>query len=111
MRDENYWHNSPMNYRNRKLLNFARGQPCMMRIPGVCNHNHETTVAAHSNRQRHGKGTGIKAHDYFIVWACSDCHAWYDQGKSPQLEKEMAWIEAWERTIAELFEQGLIGAC
>ncbi|KJV08031.1 hypothetical protein VZ94_00995 [Methylocucumis oryzae] len=42
----------------------------MIRIPGVCNRNNETTVLAHLN----GGGVGAKKHDLFAAFACSACH-------------------------------------
>jgi hypothetical protein len=68
-------------YRSKRLLDAARGQECMVQIPGICTNNPETVVAAHSNQLRHGKGGGLKAHDCFIAWACYSCHAELDQGK------------------------------
>lgn len=61
-----------------KILKSARGKPCTMRLPGVCNHNPETTVWAHSNEGEDGKGMGIKAHDIFGAYMCSACHDEYD---------------------------------
>ncbi len=70
--------------RNPHLLAMAKGKPCLMRVPGVCNNNPETTVAAHSNSHEHGKSMGRKAQDFFSVWACASCHHWYDQGQGAQ---------------------------
>lgn len=98
-----------MNYRNPKLLRLSRGKPCMARIPGVCNANPETTVAAHSNSLRHGKGKGIKAHDCFAAWMCSACHTEVDQ--SPRLsreERQEIWQLAFERTIQAAFQSGAV---
>lgn len=66
-------------YRNRKILDAARGEECTMQLVGICNGNPETTVAAHSNYGEDGKGMGQKADDVFVAFACSDCHARYDQ--------------------------------
>jgi Protein of unknown function (DUF1364) len=67
-------------HRNPNLLAMARGKDCLMRVPGVCNHNPETVVAAHSNSGMHGKAGARKADDEYSVWACSACHSWLDQG-------------------------------
>lgn len=90
-------------YRNRKLLDAARGQNCLLQIDGVCNGNPETTVAAHSNLLRHGKGRGVKAEDCYTVWACSSCHAWLDQGNASRQEKEEAFLFGFERQVREWF--------
>lgn len=61
----------------------ARGEECTLLIPGVCNHNSETVVWAHSNSHDHGKGLGIKAKDEYGCYACSSCHAVLD-GQAPR---------------------------
>lgn len=83
-----------MNDRNRKLLDLAKDKQCMLRLSGICNHNPATTVAAHSNQLRHGKGTGIKAHDWASVWACSECHAELDQGNRLDKQQKVALFDA-----------------
>lgn len=65
--------------RSQKVINTARGAPCALRLPGICNSNPETTVWAHLNG--FGKGMGIKTHDILGFPACSSCHAAYDTGK------------------------------
>jgi len=96
-------------FRSRRLLDAARGQSCQIRIPGICNGNSETVVAAHSNQLMHGKGLGIKAHDCFAAWACSSCHAEIDQGsKLSRQEKHEYWQAGFERTILAMFLLGII---
>lgn len=56
-----------------KLRKSAQGQQCLIRIPGVCNGNPETTVLAHIRRGGLG-GMGMKPPDVCGVLACSDCH-------------------------------------
>lgn len=51
----------------------ARGRNCQVRIPGICNHNPETTVLAHY-RLSDSCGTGIKPPDTQGAFACSACH-------------------------------------
>jgi hypothetical protein len=59
-----------------KYTKSAKYSDCMVRVPGVCNFDRQTTVAAHLN----GAGMGIKQLDIFIAYCCSDCHAWLDGG-------------------------------
>lgn len=59
-----------------KIRQSAKGQPCLVRVPGVCNGNSETTVLAHLN----GGGVGDKAGDHEAAYACSACHEWLDGG-------------------------------
>ena len=55
----------------------ARGMPCMIRVPGICNHNPETTVLCHY-RIKGYDGMGLKPSDDNAAWGCSDCHAFVD---------------------------------
>lgn len=57
----------------KSLRTLAQGQPCMVRIPHVCNGNPETTVLAHI-RRGNVAGMGQKPPDLCAVWACSSCH-------------------------------------
>ena len=60
------------------LRKLAKGKPCMVRIPSVCNHNPETTVLAHLG----GGGMGMKHPDLLGAWCCSDCHDVVDGRRS-----------------------------
>ncbi|WP_449567076.1 DUF1364 domain-containing protein [Lelliottia nimipressuralis] len=55
------------------LRKQARGRECQIRIPGVCNHNSETSVLAHY-RLAGTCGTGCKPTDMQAAIACSSCH-------------------------------------
>lgn len=55
------------------LRKLARGKPCQVRIPGICNGNHETTVLAHY-RLAGTCGAGMKPDDWQAAWSCSSCH-------------------------------------
>lgn len=72
-----------------------------MKVPGVCSNDTSTTVAAHSNQSKHGKGMGMKAEDCYSVWACHCCHTWLDQGNAAQEDRVRAWDWAFERQIRE----------
>lgn len=98
--------------RNRRLLDMARGRPCLFSLPGICNRDPATTVAAHSNWGEHGKGAGLKASDAYSCWGCFACHAWLDQGAAPAAEKRAAFdaahraqVEAWRRVAADPAEK------
>ena len=85
-------------------LAMCRGQPCYLNL-FCCNYNPETVVPAHSNRQIHGKGMGIKASDEYTIPACYFCHAEIDQGKTMSKEQKFsAWDMAfgqWKRDRAK----------
>lgn len=76
-----------MMIRSRKVLDSAKGQPCAFRFPGICQGGTETTVWAHLNGARYGKGAGIKAHDILGGHACFHCHSYLDtgHGTKPQM--------------------------
>lgn len=94
--------------RSRKILDSARGAPCSIRLPGICNGNAETTVWCHLNGHRFGKGGAIKAHDIHGFHGCADCHRYYDVGHGTRpllsdldlLEQVLGAVcETWVRLI------------
>ena len=58
--------------RSKKLMAAAKGQMCSLRLPGICNHNPQTTVLAHLPGI--GKGISTKVSDLHGAFACSACH-------------------------------------
>lgn len=89
-----------MNYRNKKLLEIVRESPCQ-----CCGKKDGTVVAAHSNQQRDGKGTAIKAHDYRIAALCYRCHHELDAGaKLTKDQRHEMFEDAHRRTIGWLFD-------
>nr|WP_245253736.1 nuclease domain-containing protein [Paraburkholderia sp. LEh10] len=89
-----------------KYLAACRGEPCYLRIVGVCRlwAVDATVVPCHSNQAKHGKGMGKKAEHRFTVPGCARCHAWIDQGAASRAEKFDAWdlaFEWWEPIRAE----------
>ena len=89
-----------MNYRNKKLLEIVRESPCQ-----CCGRKDGTIVAAHSNQQRDGKGTSIKAHDYRIAALCYRCHHELDAGiKLTKEQRQEMFEDAHRRTIGWLFD-------
>ena len=93
-----------MNYRSKHLLEVVRNSACKH-----CGARDGTIVAAHSNQQRDGKGTGIKAHDYRIAALCHACHFKLDQGMAlTKDERREMWEEAHRKTIGWLFDEGYL---
>lgn len=90
----------PVELRNPVLLEMARGQPCLFRVPGICNRDRDTTVACHSNLGIHGKAGARKADDCYTAWGCSACHAWLDHGPAPAPVKRAAFMLAFGRMRA-----------
>lgn len=79
-----------------KLRKSAKGMPCFVRIPNICNFNSETVVLAHLR----GKNTGIglKRNDLQGAFCCYACHQVVDGAKSPY-SKDL--IELWHRQGVE----------
>ena len=93
-----------MTFRSPKLLKAANGRPCVL-----CG-SVGTTVAAHSNSLEHGRGFAHKAPDYYIAYLCQKHHDLCD-GRSGGLSKEQKremWLSAFVRTMAVLFEEGIV---
>lgn len=93
------------------LRKAARGQPCLVRIPGYCNHDPATTVLAHI-RLAGITGVGKKAPDLLGAWACSTCHDLLDGRLPTELwsphELSLMFYEGVIRTIAALIAAGKV---
>jgi Protein of unknown function (DUF1364) len=102
----------PKNYRDANLLAMARGRRCIAMFTQFCKGDDgETTVAAHSNQLRHGKGRSLRASDCYSIWACWACHSWLDQGSGGRQERVDAFdaaheiqIREWEKIAADTSE-------
>lgn len=92
------------------LRALARDKPCMVRIPGICNGNPETTVLAHA-RIIGISGMGIKAPDIFGAWACSACHDYVDNRRANSagaVQRRLDLLEGVIRTQYELLQLGYL---
>jgi len=91
-----------------KLRKAAQGADCLLRIPGVCNFDTETTVLCH----RPGGGSmGMKQHDYLAVNGCYACHSVLDGREPSELTRDQLLIlfdVAWKNQLEDWFRQGLI---
>jgi hypothetical protein len=91
------------------LRKEAKGRPCMIRIPHVCNGNPETTVLCHIHKPSISGGTALKAFDIFGAWGCSDCHDAVDRRTDRALNRHEVMIMFYEgvfRTQYELLKEG-----
>ena len=98
-------------YRNKKILDYARGQECQIRLPGVCNENPETVVACHIRQYEFGAGIGIKPDDCCVAYCCSSCHDQLDGRTATKFKAD--WIsgqfyKASIRTMRILFRDGVV---
>lgn len=97
-----------------KIRRSARGEQCAIRIPGICNHDPETTVLCHANGSAAGKGIGMKSPDELGAYGCYACHMVVDgQRKSPEGwtrdDVRLAFWEGHARTLIILKNKGLLG--
>ena len=94
----------------KNLRQEARGKPCMIRIPGVCNGNSETVVLCHIHKPSISGGMGMKAVDLLASWGCSDCHDAVDgRSKYDYGNTDLFLYEGVFRTQNILLNEGKIG--
>lgn len=92
---------------SKRLRDSARGQPCMFRIPYVCNHDPDTTVFCHVPDE--SKGMGNKAHDFLGAFGCSECHAAMDLKSVFSVGlRNTYWLDAMRRQLTWWVEHGYI---
>ena len=90
-----------MTFRSRPLLDACRQLSCQH-----CGADDGTVVAAHGVI---GKGMALKAPDHQVASLCYACHMALDQGKDlTRDERREMWTAAHLKTIAALFERGLL---
>lgn len=82
------------------LRKYARGKPCMIRQPGICNGDPATTVLCHL-RMSGISGMGLKANDLLASWGCSSCHRWADTNG---IDGRTALLEEMARTQAQILK-------
>ena len=89
-----------------RLFGHVASLPCQrVECPGACGR----VEVAHSNQQRDGKGTGLKAYPWRVAALGKACHQELDSGKAlSKEERRQQWDEAHRRTVGELFRLGLV---
>ena len=84
---------------------------CRVRIPGVCNHDPETTVLAHIRMQT-VTGVASKSPDLLGAWCCSACHDLVDgRTKHEHFDWEYIQLMLFEgviRTQYQLIKDGIV---
>mgnify|MGYP001599442703 CR=1 FL=1 len=94
-----------------KITEFARGKPCTIRLPGICNHDPATSVWAHINSVRYGSGTRHKAVDLIGLMACSSCHDVLDRRVKTDLDRDFVMKHVMEghlESLAMLVKAGIV---
>ncbi len=90
-----------------KMRQSAKGQPCLVRVPGICCGDSETVVLAHLN----GAGMAVKHSDAHAAYACRTCHAWLDGGYArthTRDQRDLLHLQAVIRTQEVMIEDGHI---
>lgn len=91
----------------KAFTDYARGKPCMIRIPQYCTGNPEETVACHVPLAGY-HGTGIKMPPLFIAFGCAVCHDIVDGRRNARgytaEDVRIAHLEGMIRTQAYILE-------
>jgi hypothetical protein len=97
-----------------KITDSARGEQCLIRIPGVCNRDDATTVFCH---EPSGSGLSMKWPDTEGAYGCSACHdeidgrTRYKNNGNPVYLRDslmLSYYQAARRTRIILLEKELI---
>jgi len=96
-----------------KITESARGEECLVRIPGVCSFDPTKTIWSHARHGAAGRGKGIKALDLLGAYCCTSCDAVYD-GQAPRPagmtreQVDLDWFMGHCRSIVRAVEKGVI---
>lgn len=93
-----------------KIRKSAQDKPCDVRLPGICNFDNSTTVAAHI-RIAGVTGVGMKPSDLLTVRACSACHDVMDGRVKTDFNPDfirMCVYEGHLRTLIEYEKEGVV---
>ena len=89
------------------LRKSAKGQQCMIRLPGICSHDSTTVVLCHDNGSLN---LGGKNNDMRAAFGCVTCHDEYDR-RTRKLERgfvQTCFYEAILRTQQYWLENGYL---
>lgn len=93
----------------KAVMEAARDEACTVNIAGVCNHNPQTTVAAHLPDG--SGGSSRLAGPLSIAFACSDCHDVIDGRRMVQMDpgdRAFYLRRAQNRTLNRLIDKGVV---
>ena len=98
--------------KRQDIRDSARGEECLVRIPGVCRGGTEHTIWSHAPLGAAGKGRGIKSLDIAGAYCCTACDAALDQAQRPAtMTREQVlldWFHGHMRSLVRLAQKGLI---
>lgn len=97
----------------KKLRQSARGEDCLVRLPGVCTHDPETVIWSHYRGLAGGKGMLIKSIDLAGAYCCTACDAVYDGQRRPppgmnRDAVELAWLQGHIRSLVRAAWKGAL---
>lgn len=87
------------------LTDYAKGKPCMIRIPNICTFQDEQTVPCHVPLMGY-HGTGLKVPDLFYAFGCFNCHDAVDRRRYAHLDENLVRVwhyEGMQRTQAYIY--------
>lgn len=92
------------------IRDSARGEPCLMQLPGVCTHE---AIWSHARWPWAGKGGATKSVDVAGAYVCSACDAVYDGQRKPppgwsRAEVDAEWHVAHMKSMVRLTEKGIV---
>lgn len=88
----------------QSITRLARGQPCEIRLVGICNGNEQTTVPCHY-RLSGLSGMSFIPDAFMVAWGCSACHLHCDTHHD--VDTRLAHAEGVFRTLAKLKKMGV----
>lgn len=98
--------------KSQDIRESARGEECLVRLPGICRGGTEHTIWSHAPLGAAGKGRGIKALDVCGCYACTACDAALDQAQRPAgMTREQVlldWFMGHMRSLVILAQKGLL---
>lgn len=95
-----------MTFRSRKLLDLAHDMPCQADFLHQCG-SWQGCEPAHSDSHIFGRGHGHKSADFAFASLCHTAHMMLD-GMERE-EKFFAWLRAYAKTQAWLWENKKVG--
>lgn len=101
------------NRKRQAIRDSAKGEECLVRIPGVCRGGTEHTIWSHAPLGAAGKGRGVKSLDLAGAYCCTACDSCADgQSKRPngmtRTDVLLAWHEGHMRSLVRLAQKGLV---
>lgn len=87
------------------ITKLAKGEPCEIRIPGICCGRDETSVPCHFRLAGYS-GLGFIPPAFMFAIGCFTCHSWVDTHRDAQTR--LAHAEGVLRTLAKLVARGVV---